>query len=50
MPAVLVEVGFLTNSAEFQQLQTETYQGKIAQSIFRSLQNYYKDIYLKRNQ
>lgn len=40
MPAVLVEVGYLTNRAEERKLATGAYRQKIAQAIARSIVNY----------
>ena len=37
MPAVLLEVGFLSNPAEFVRLNDETYQWLIAQAIYRGI-------------
>ena len=37
MPAVLVEVGFLTNPDEEQQLVSETYQNAVAQALLDGL-------------
>ena len=36
-PAVLVECGFLSNYAELQKLQNESYQKKIAATILRTI-------------
>lgn len=36
-PAILVECGFLSNSAEAQKLQEDTYQKKLAMAILRSI-------------
>lgn len=47
MPALLIEVGFITNLEEEQKLQTEKYQNEIANSIFIALKNYFNDSYLK---
>ncbi len=44
MPAVLVEVGFLTNPAEEQYLMTETGQDYIASAIFRAFREYRNSI------
>lgn len=41
IPAVLVECGFLSNTAELKRLKTEEYQNKIAFSIFCGIMNYY---------
>lgn len=41
MPSVLVECGFLSNQEEEQNLKSEEYQNKIAQSIENSIKTYY---------
>lgn len=41
VPAVLVECGFLSNSAELARLKTEEYQNKMAFSIFCGIMDYY---------
>ncbi|TKJ33023.1 hypothetical protein CEE39_04430 [bacterium (candidate division B38) B3_B38] len=40
MPAVLIEVGFISNSSEERELRTESYRQKIAYSLFRSISNF----------
>ncbi len=40
-PGILVEVGFLSNPAEKQNLKKEDYQNKIAESIYRGIIRYY---------
>lgn len=40
MPAVLVEVGFLSNSAEERMLRNSYYRQKIAEGIFEGVRNY----------
>ena len=40
VPAVLVECGFLSNSAELKRLKTEEYQNKMAFSIFCGIMEY----------
>ena len=42
LPAVLVECGFLSNTAELKRLKTEEYQNKMAFGIFCGIMNYYK--------
>ena len=42
MPAVLLEVGFLTNAAEAQNLMNPMYQQKIAQAMAAGIMNYLK--------
>jgi N-acetylmuramoyl-L-alanine amidase len=37
MPAVLVEMGFITNAAQEKQLQTDEFQNLIAQALFESI-------------
>ncbi len=44
MPAVLIETGFLTNSAECELLTKTDYQKKIAQGIADGIAEYLKDI------
>ena len=41
VPAVLVECGFLSNTAELKRLKDEEYQKKMAFSIFCGIKNYY---------
>ena len=40
MPAVLIEVGFISNSSEERELRTESYRQKIAYALFRSISNF----------
>ena len=40
MPAVLVEVGFITNPEEERQLRSADYQEEVAQAIFRGVMRY----------
>lgn len=42
LPAVLVECGFLINTAELKRLKTEEYQNKMAFSIFCGIMDYHK--------
>ncbi|GLY12748.1 N-acetylmuramoyl-L-alanine amidase CwlD [Pseudobacillus badius] len=42
-PGALVEVGFLSNPAEKQDLMTEEYQEKVAASIYKGIMNYLDD-------
>ncbi|WP_353094165.1 N-acetylmuramoyl-L-alanine amidase CwlD [Tissierella praeacuta] len=44
MPAVLVECGFLSNAAEEKLLIDESYQEKIAWSIYVGIMNYFNDM------
>jgi N-acetylmuramoyl-L-alanine amidase len=44
MPAVLVEVGFITNATERKRLQSKTYQGKIVEGICDGIKDYIKSI------
>lgn len=43
MPSVIVECGFLSNAAEAQKLKSEEYQRKIAQSIAKSVAQFYEE-------
>lgn len=43
MPAVLVEIGFITNSYEAKIMKTASYQQKIAEGIFTGLTRFKKD-------
>ncbi|SFF00221.1 N-acetylmuramoyl-L-alanine amidase CwlD [Alteribacillus iranensis] len=43
IPGVLVEIGFLSNPAEAQALQTREYQNKIAVSIYEGLLRHYSE-------
>lgn len=47
IPAVLVECGFLSNSIEEQLLIDESYQEKIAWSIYVGIMNYFNEINIK---
>lgn len=40
VPAILIEVGFITNSKEAKRLVTPSYQREIAQAIFKGLQDF----------
>jgi len=40
MPAVLIEVGFISNPSEERELRTAAYRQKIAQALFRSISNF----------
>ncbi len=40
MPAVLIEVGFISNTSEERELRTESYRQKIAYALFRSISNF----------
>lgn len=44
MPAVLVEVGFLTDTEENELLQNEEYQGKLAKGISEGIKNYLQSL------
>ena len=46
VPAVLVECGFLSNSAELKRLKDEEYQKKMAFSIFCGITSFYSEGYL----
>lgn len=41
MPAVIVEVGFLTNSSDVKKLKDEDYKWQIAKAIFDGIENYF---------
>jgi N-acetylmuramoyl-L-alanine amidase len=43
VPGALVEVGFLSNYEESQQLRDEGYQDKLAAAIYRGVIRYYTD-------
>ena len=47
MPSVLIETGFLSNSAEEKKLNTKTHQVYVASAIFRAIRDYKK--YLESN-
>lgn len=47
IPSVLVECGFLSNSAEEKLLLDETYQEKIAWSIYVGIMNYFNELDIK---
>jgi N-acetylmuramoyl-L-alanine amidase len=40
MPAALIEIGFLTNAEEAEQLRTEAYQERIADAVVRAVKTY----------
>ena len=40
MPAVLIEVGFISNSSEERELRTDSYRQRIAYALFRSISNF----------
>jgi N-acetylmuramoyl-L-alanine amidase len=40
MPALLVELGYLTNKAEYQKLSSPTYQDKVANALLRSIKQF----------
>jgi len=42
MPAVLVEVGYMTNPSELKKLNTDSFQSKVAQGITQGVVNVYK--------
>lgn len=43
VPSVIVECGFISNYEEEQKLKSESYQEKIAESIGKSIVNYYRE-------
>jgi N-acetylmuramoyl-L-alanine amidase len=40
LPTVQIELGFLTNREELQQLQSPDYQTKIVQALYRGIHRY----------
>ncbi|MFS1663060.1 GBS Bsp-like repeat-containing protein [Streptococcus sp. zg-JUN1979] len=40
-PAVLVELGYISNAAEFSKINTAAYQERLAQGLFQGIQSYY---------
>ena len=40
MPALLVELGYLTNKAEYKKLNSPTYQNKVANALLRSIRQF----------
>jgi len=48
MPAVLIEIGFLTNRIEEEKLSTDDYKETIADIIYRSIFTYKEDYYNKK--
>ena len=42
-PGALVEVGFLSNAREREQLKTASYQNKIAASIYKGVMRYFTE-------
>ena len=47
MPAVLVEMGFLTNKIEEDKLSTDEYRQLVAESIYQSILKYYDEVLSK---
>jgi len=45
MNAALIEMGFITNSEEVKNLQSDSYQNKIVESIVRAIQRYFQTYY-----
>ena len=45
MPAALIEMGFITNSQEAKNLQSDSYQNKIVESIVRAVNIYFQTYY-----
>ena len=48
MPAVLTELGFLTNEVEEALIQTEDYRQKAAQAMYNGVVRYFDEVILKR--
>jgi N-acetylmuramoyl-L-alanine amidase len=44
MPAILVEVGYITNSIENRRLYSETYLKRVASGIVKGIDLYIKDM------
>src|SRR5699024_5973976 len=42
MPAVLLELGYMTSPSELKKLQTNSYQDKMAKAIFNGIDSYFK--------
>jgi N-acetylmuramoyl-L-alanine amidase len=40
MPALLIELGYLTNKAEYKKLNSSTYQDKVVSALLRSIQQF----------
>ncbi len=49
MPAVLVEMGFLTNESECQKLSSEDYQTKLAEGIVQGIMEYLNSVLDEKN-
>jgi N-acetylmuramoyl-L-alanine amidase len=47
MPSVIVECGFLSNLNEEKMLKDDTYQNKIAFSIFKAINSYYDEVFIQ---
>ena len=45
MPAVLVELGFISNQSDREKLLDKEYQNIMVESIFKGIQNYFKELY-----
>ena len=43
VPAVLLEMGFMSNAEEDQRMSTETFQNDLVEAIVEGLENYYKE-------
>lgn len=43
MPGFIIECGFLSNNEDLSKLKDESYQKKVAQSLFKSIEYYYKN-------
>jgi len=42
MPAILVEMGFVSNNAEAAKLQSDAYRNKVAQGVFNGIVKYFQ--------
>ena len=45
MPAVLCELGFISNQSDREKLLSEKYQNRMAESIAKGIKNYFKELY-----
>lgn len=49
MPAIIVEIGYMTNPSEFEKLQKSFYTDDAANGIFKAIKKVFKQYELKRN-